>query len=614
MSATIVGLPDISTGFPTLPDRLIDRPHFLSTIEAMFDGPTQIVIVEGEEGVGKTILAAQFALKYPERAFSLFVSNVSAFSRSPEFILANLCDQIHWHFHGTRMPLDANPEVYLRTARLQLQREAASKGKPFYFVVDGLLQVAAIDPALVSLVLTDYLPVGIPLFKLLLTGEADKLPQIIKDKVPQKPWTPPGFSPEETRALLEEFHLSAKVLQDINTTFGCLPGKIASIRRILQAGLDANALEDNLPRSLAHLFAIEWRSVDSANSLQLNILAALAHARHELTVGALAVMFVESTESVVDAVAPLRFIRHAPITNELSYVSNSFREFAAAQLASRKMAIIERIVDVLQADTTAAAAVEHLPGYLESLGRQKELLAYLSLDHLAVVCEKMHSLQPAIRMLRHGFLASVTDVEPAAAFKFAFQLGMVADIGAASVLSSEVAARLAVGEDALALSLVQGALLREDRLEGLATIVKSTAARGERPDPAILAEVRSLAETVDFSSNSRRAVSVASQIIVALPDVAISLVERSTSANSDWPADVAYATLAILAQDLKREQEQDGVSEESISTRIKSPNVRSLARTLSVVVAGYSVDDLLSRCEEMARGSPGSPLKVATPL
>jgi hypothetical protein len=37
-------------------------------------------------------------------------------------------------------------------------------------VVDGLLQLAGADPALLSLVLTDYLPVGIAGFKFIVTG------------------------------------------------------------------------------------------------------------------------------------------------------------------------------------------------------------------------------------------------------------------------------------------------------------------------------------------------------------------------------------------------------------------------------------------------------------
>jgi hypothetical protein len=597
--ATVAALPNLATGFPQFPDRLIDRPHFLNTLDTMFDGPTQIVVIEGQEGIGKTTLAAQFALGHADHAISVFVSGVSAFSRSPEYIVSTLCDQMHWHFHGTRMPVESNAESYLRTARLRLQRDAGAKGRHFYFIIDGLLQLAAVDSALVSLVLTDYLPVGIPTFRFLLTGDSHSLPPTIREKVPYKPWTPPGFSPDEVKAVLADFQLSAKVLSDISTTFDGVPGKIMSVRRALEGGLSAQALEDNLPRSLADLFTIEWRNVQQDDDLQIRVLATLAHARHEFTLDSLARAVESDAPHVAASVSSLRFIRINPQSGEMSFVSNSFREFAAQRLAQHRSRVHDRIIEVLTAERTTATAVEHLPGYLEATGREKELLTYLTLDHLAIISEGMHSLQPAMRLLRHGFSTSVALGQPASSFRCALHAGLLTEVGAASVLTSEIEARLANNEDELALAIVQGALLKEDRLEGLATIVKSYTARGQTPDGALLTEIRQLAEAVDYSRTPSRAVAIASDLIIALPDVAIALVDKSTKADSEYPADVAYAALTIAAQDLAREQADAGAIQESVSNRIKSPNVRTLARTLSVVVGSYTSDEVLRRADEM---------------
>jgi hypothetical protein len=230
-------------------------------IKSMLDGPTDIVVVEGGEGFGKTTLVAEFARSEPNRTFSLFVTDLSTLARSPEYLLAVLCDQIHWFFHGVRLPESVNAETFIRTARLQLARRAAREGCPFYFVVDGLLQLAESDPALLSLVLTDYLPVGIPGFKFIVTGEAERLPENLRRKVPYKPFTPPGFSPEEIKALLADFNISGEALLDIATTFGGVPGKIASVRRVLLAGVTSSELEDDLPHTLAELFSLEWRAV-----------------------------------------------------------------------------------------------------------------------------------------------------------------------------------------------------------------------------------------------------------------------------------------------------------------------------------------------------------------
>lgn len=590
---------DVCAGFPEFPVPLIGRPHYLATIDTMLDGPTQIVVLEGEEGIGKTLLAAQFAEAKGDRAFSLFVSNVSSFSRSPEYLLAVLCDQIHWALHGVRMPADLNPEVFIRSARLQLQRQAVAGGSPYYFIVDGLLEAAHDDPELVALVLTDYLPTGrIPGFKFLATGAVDQLPDNLRKLA--RGWTPPGFSPDEVAQVLEEFKISPQVLSVLRSTFGGVPGKIASVRRILSSGITPAQLEADLPSTLCELLAVEWRSVDNSDLVQLKVLAALAHAEHRLTISDLSRLAGVDATRVRGAAQRLQFLRIDSDTDVVSFASTAFQQFASTQLRDKKSETITAFVELLLEDATSPTAVEVLPAYLESLGRQKDILLYLSQDHLGALCERTHSLQPVVWTLKRGFDAAVRTNEPVVAYQLALQRGLLVDLGNGSALASEVNARLTLGEDDAALSLAQGALLKEDRLEALAVIAHRVLERGEKVDPSLLTEIRNLADAVDYAATPNRAVSVASNLIGAIPEVAIALVEQATNEGSNYPTDVAYAALSLAAQDLARAKAEGGVSDEAISNRIKNPNIRSLTRTLSSVVSGYSVEELLRRCEDMS--------------
>ena len=598
-TAVPASLPTICAGFPSLPDPLIPRPHFISLIRSMLDGPTDIVVIEGGEGYGKTTLAAQFSLHEPGRTFSLFVTDVSTLTRSPDYLLQVLCDQMHWFFHGVRMPDGINPEAYIRTARLQLAKRATRENKPFYFVVDGLLQLSENDPALLSLVLTDYLPVGIPgLFKFVLTGEADRLPENIQRKVPYKPFIPPGFSPEEIKTLLAEFNIPSDTLLDIATTFAGVPGKIASVRRILKAGVTSSELEQDLPRTLAELFALEWRAVPLDDAQLLDVLALLAHSKHELSsVGIASILGMP--ENVVQAkVKSLGFIQTGD-SGIVSYVSQSFQTFAAGVFASRKNEFLQKILDHLAAASLTPDAVEHLPTYFNLLGRDADLVSYLKLDLLSAICDEFHSLQPLENALRQGVVAARNAAIPVSVFQFGFQLGILSDLSSASTLTSEIEARLALEEYDVALALAQGALLKEDRLEGLAAIVRAHVERGSRPEPNLLTEVRSLAEDVSYSRAPWRAVSVASGIIGVLPDVAIRLVESATHGSSEMPMDVALATLSLAARDLARESNEGGHSAEAISSRIQNPSLRSMTAAVALMVGDFGVEELLKQCDKL---------------
>jgi NACHT domain len=590
-------MPDVCEEFPELPQPLVERPHFLSLLDDLFEGRNHIVTVEGEEGRGKTTLAAQFALSHADRAVSLFISAAGSFARSPEYLITVLCDQIHWFFKGVRRPSGDSPEQYLRSACLQLQRTATLTGKPFYFVVDGLLQLAHEDPDLVPLVLTDYLPVGVPNFKFLITGDKEALPEALKRQSRQ--WKPPGFSPDEVKQLLGGFGLSEHVIKEVANTFSGVPGPIASIRRSLSGGLSPQELESDMPRTLRQLLQVEWRVVDSNNVLQSGVLGLLAFAKHTLTLNDIARALQVTAQEVRDAVAPLHFVIAKPEVGSMSYVSNALKDFAAKQFQDHRQGLTEKLLALLTADSRAVNAAEHIPEYLDALGRPRELARYLNLDHLGTICESTHSLQPARRALKHGFDSAFSAGEQLSAFQFALEREVISDLGSASVLTSEIEAYLALGERSRALSLVQGALLKEDRFEGLSKIVSKSVEQGEPADAAILAELRRLAPEVDFSSSPDRAISIGSGLIGCLPEVAIELVELATKENSEYPQDVGYAALAIAARDASRQQVGGAISDESITERINNPDIRSITRTLSAVVGEYSVDEILRRAEEM---------------
>jgi hypothetical protein len=244
-------------------------------------------------------------------------------------------------------------------------------------------------------------------------------------------------------------------------------------------------------------------------------------------------------------------------------------------------------------------AVEHLPTYFNLLGREADLVSYLKPDVLSAICDKFHSLQPLENALRQGVTAARRARIPVSMFQFGLQLGILSDLGSASALTSEIEARLALGEPDVALALAQGAMLKEDRLEGLAAIVRAQLESGARPEPNLLTEVRSLCGDVSYSRAPWRAVSVASDIIGALPDVAIRLVEASTQGSSEMPMDVAMATLSLAARDLARDSNEVGHSPEAISSRIRNPSLRTMTAAVALMVGDYRVDELLKQCDKL---------------
>jgi len=86
----VMDLTTICHSFPQMPELLIPRDNLLNTVERMFGGDIELVMIEGEEGLGKTTLLAQFAQWHPNRTFSIFIKAASRFGYDPATVRYDL--------------------------------------------------------------------------------------------------------------------------------------------------------------------------------------------------------------------------------------------------------------------------------------------------------------------------------------------------------------------------------------------------------------------------------------------------------------------------------------------------------------------------------------------
>ncbi len=80
-----LNLPGISLTFPELHDPLVPREAVLDQVDSLH-ALIPYVFVKGTDGIGKTTLLAQFALRHSERAISLFLRPFSRSDYSPDSV------------------------------------------------------------------------------------------------------------------------------------------------------------------------------------------------------------------------------------------------------------------------------------------------------------------------------------------------------------------------------------------------------------------------------------------------------------------------------------------------------------------------------------------------
>lgn len=606
---TVVSLPSESSTFPQLPTGLIDRPQLINALDTMLEGDIQVVLLEGEEGIGKSTLGAQFALAHPDEAFTVFAAGPSALARSTEFLLADLCDQIGIAVRGKRPPVQQDLRALLRQSLVELSRLASRRPKPYLFVIDGLFEKPEDEHDNTAAMVLDVLPLGIRGFKFLITAPSDQLSSDFLRGVIVKPFTVTGFSLDEARSYLDDFRLPPSVLSEVYRAFRGVPGKLASVRRLLERGVEVLDVCDKIPTTFFQLFELEWKAVAHCSSAQLQVLAFLAHSRHNLTVEQLETLSGIPAQEILNMRAQLPFLTWDQNTQVVTFVSASFKAFARSKLDRFRAACIDRIIDLLLTDTSSIDSVEHLAGYMQDVGRADEIISYFSPEHLASVCDRLRSLTPVRTTIERGVQISERLRKPIDALRFGLQRALVAELEEASVLTSEVEARIKVEGLESAFSVANGAFLREDRLQLLSKIVRHQKEAGEYSDPGLLDEIRRLVSTADFSTCPNRAIDIAEDLMLCAPDLVMTLVEKASTAEPESGLDLALVRLSLAAADTKDLGADAEIWREAIVERIGATRVKQLARAARLFTADYDVNEILGRCEAMS-----SPEEALFPL
>jgi len=168
-----------------------------------------------------------------------------------------------------------------------------------------------------------------------------------------------------------------------------------------------------------------------------------------------------------------------------------------------------------------------LPEYLEDASQFQDLLDFLTPDHILQVLERSQTLSRVDETVKRGFRSAKRLGRDADIFRFGLQKAIVAELAVANVWESEVAALAALRRDTEALALANNAVLREDRLQMLAALAHGIWTRGDAVGAELLDQMRLLIGNLDFWSLSRRARSIASNLVCVSPDLATTLLKKA---------------------------------------------------------------------------------------
>ena len=282
------------------------------------------------------------------------------------------------------------------------------------------------------------------------------------------------------------------------------------------------------------------------------------------------------------------------------FVSESFRKFVEQRLISLKDETNELLINHLQKNPESNEAMTYLPDYLEQARKYEDILEYLSPEHFKEVLKSSQSLSLVQQKAELGINTALKLHKDSDLAKYCIQKSILKEFGDINVLRSEIEALIALNNLDEAIALAQSTIFKEERLQLLALIAKKQKEILEKPNLELVDQIRHLYSQIDHSLFSENSIEVAQDLLFSVPDLAIDLIEKTTSTGLEENSlDWAYAQLSFAA--LSSKEGIDNI--ENINAHIKDPKILNFSKSASLLFWNYSSVELIREIEKIEDAS-----------
>lgn len=581
--------------FPSIDQSAIERPYLLETIADILTPSNPVVFLEGEEGDGATTTLAQFCQKYPDQTFSLFIKPASRFAYSPDYLRLALAEQFYWYIYGISLDKPFIDESEFQTLIHQVRKK--KKATTLYFVVDGLHQIPVEDARMVEIIVHEVLPIGVDNCRFIITGQQTNLGQYIT-KVGTKPYQQLKFRPEDTQQYLSKLNLSEEDISEIHKICKGVPGRIASVKRLISTGTNLKSILDSEPDKYLEFVKLEFNSLDTLTPDQQKIVAILTFSKHIVHTTEILQMTKASPSELGEILNACKFLITNRSDDVIEFISETHRRFAEKRLEKYEKESLSMQVEHLLRNPNSEIALRFLPTYYQQLNQQQAIVDLLSTDHFTRLLESTESISALRSRAELGARSAAVLRQTTGVFKFALQRSIFTAVGSQDAMESEVNALVALDQPQKALILANSAVSKEARLSLMVNYAKRVKEKRGAIDPELLNFIKELSNEIDFSELGDKAVEIAADIIFFDPDLAVTIIEQANKRNVDLRnQDEAFTHLSITAS-LSRLRDRSAI-DDKVRQRISDTALQKFANSIALLVESLTADEIIKIVEQI---------------
>lgn len=580
--------------FPELPTICVERPHLIETLGQLLTADSPVVFVEGEPGSGRTTLCAQFAKANSGPTFHLFVRASSKLAYSSDYLRQVLAEQyLAWIPSQQGVPDIVDVSEY---EAIVLKLRKFARNQPLTFVVDGIDDIPKEDQRFVEQIFREVLPLGVEPFRFVIAANQESSQPYLK-KVKSKSFQAVRLSPAESEMILESVCPDRDLRSQLEVICKGNPGRLWSVRRLLQSGADPRQILQADPSKLLEFVRLEFAQLDELGEKGRLIVAALAFGRQDFGARDLSRVCKVTETEVEELVRACIFLRINEQTSAVEFLSETHRHYAARRLEDLKSHAIALQIDSLREDPMADTAVRLLPSYYQQARNQRAIVDLLSPEHYQRLLEVTQSISALKLRAALGARSAEEINEVASVFRFALQRSIFSAIGDVSRSQSEVEALVALGEPQRALEIAAQASAKESRLAMLASYGRKVVEGGGEVDNQTLAFIRETSDQIDFAELGDQAGEIASNLVFVDADLAFKIVDLSSQNQGQDRKDQAFARFSVSA--LTGGSEASGGVLRAARERVSDKSLQLMLASMGMLAEKFTLDEVREVADAM---------------
>jgi hypothetical protein len=542
----------------------VSRSSMLNTIDMHYASGESSIAVHGQDGMGKSTLLYQFLERHKEKCIGLFLDAINSQSYAEDNIVIDLFRQASYVLNGDEpgdfkdaSKRDLTKVFYLLDVYLK------KNGKVVYFIVDGLSDIPKRDHYVVDSII-DILPFTSKNIKILISVDNEEGLEKLRSKR-LKRMELLVFSQHEVQLLLPD--VEEKVIESLIKVFPAVPGNLKIIKRLIHSGMTVEEILQDYSSSSdsKDLYEAEWNRSRNADGQHLKILAVAAFSISPINISTLGGIFFLTEQNIVSISNNFSF---STINNGiLNFTSQGMKLFVRDRLKDLEDESLSLIVDYYQNNPDSEASLSEINIYNDKLGRYKEIIGQLSNENINKLFKKSKSLNEAIKQIKLGRHAADEMSSMPDTLRLSHAESILSGLRTSNHLDSELRCYLADGDLESAMALISEAEFVEERLQLLAAIASHQKNKNDRVDDDIEIRVKEDFEKVNPENMGiERTTDLASELFVAFPEMALSLINRIDSLDQSGGNKSDYA-LFRLSMNMVRKN--DG-SIEALTDKVES--------------------------------------------